>query len=44
VLDEEGADLIDRRCATRDEARANAMQGLQVELILRLLLNDAQVA
>ena len=43
MLDEEGADLVDRRRAARHQARAHAMAGLQVELILRLLAARAQV-
>ena len=43
MLDQEGADLVDRRRAARHEAGAYPMQRLQVQLILRLLLHDAQV-
>ena len=35
LLDQKGADLIDRRCPPRDQAGPNAMTGLQVELVLR---------
>src|SRR5262249_35658576 len=43
LLDQEGAYLIDCRCSSRDQAGAHAMQGLEVELGLRLLAYDAQV-
>jgi len=35
------ADLVDRRRASRHQPGAHAMQSLQIELILRLLLHDA---
>jgi len=43
VLDEEGSDLVDRCRATRHQSGSHAMQPLQIELILRLLLQDTQV-
>ena len=43
MLDEKSADLVDRRCASRHQPGAHAMQSLQIELILRLLLHDTQV-
>ena len=43
MLDEKSADLVDRRRASRHQPGAHAMQSLQIELILRLLLHDAQV-
>ena len=43
LLDEEGADLVDRRRPTGDQARAHAMASLQIELILGLLPHRSQV-
>ncbi len=43
VLQQELADLVDRRRPPRDEPRANAMQSLKVELRLGLLGHDAHV-
>src|SRR5258708_35586676 len=43
LLDEKGSDLVDRRCSPRDQARANAMAGLEIELVLCLLAYDTQV-
>jgi hypothetical protein len=43
LLDQKGADLIDRRRPARDQMGANTMESLKFELILRLLTYDAQV-
>ena len=43
LLDEEGADLVDRRRPARDQARPHAVAGLQVKLILGLLSDGSQV-
>ena len=32
LFDEEGANLLDRRCPSGDQARSDAMAGLQIEL------------
>ncbi len=37
LLDQEAEDLVDRRCAARDEPRASPVQHLLVELIPGLL-------
>jgi hypothetical protein len=37
LFDEEGTDLVDRRCPSGDQARSDSMAGLQIELILCLL-------
>ena len=36
LLDQKSADLIDRRRSARDQAGANAVESLEVELVLRL--------
>jgi hypothetical protein len=43
LLQQECADLIDRRGPAGDQSRPDSMTGLQVELILALLLDDARV-
>ena len=43
LLDQEGADLVDRRRPAGDQSGPDAMTGLQIELILALLLDEAQV-
>jgi hypothetical protein len=43
MLDQKGSDLVDRRRPTGDQSGPNAVTCLQVELILALLLDDAQV-
>ena len=43
MFDEEGTDLVDRRCPARNQPRADTMQRLQIELVLCLLPHDAQV-
>ena len=43
LLDQKGADLIDRRRAPGHQPRSNPMQGLQVELVLALLSYGSEV-
>jgi hypothetical protein len=43
LLQQECADLIDHRGPAEDQSRPDSMTGLQVELILALFLDDAQV-
>src|SRR6516165_3288809 len=43
LLDQKGADLVDRRCSPRDQSRPHPMASLQVQLILALLLDEPQV-
>src|SRR5476651_1128819 len=43
LFDQEGSYLIDRVCPARHQARSNTVTGLQVELILGLLLDRAQI-
>lgn len=43
LLDEKGSDRIDRRCSPRDQAGANAVAGLEIELVLCLLAHGTQV-
>jgi hypothetical protein len=43
LLDQKGPDLVDRRRPAGDQSRPDAMTRLQVELVLALLLDHAQV-
>ena len=43
LLDEKGSDLIDRRCSPRDQTGANAVAGLEIELVLCLLAHGTQL-
>src|SRR4051794_38763821 len=43
LLDQKSPDLVDRRCPAGDQSGADAVAGLQIELVLALLLDQAQV-
>ena len=40
LLDQKGADLVDRRCSTGHQSRPHPMASLQIQLILALLLDE----
>src|SRR6516165_9758157 len=43
LLDQKGADLVDRRCSTGHQSRPHPVASLQVQLILALLVDEPQV-